>query len=78
MAIPMIALDVNSTTREVFGNIAPWMRVVFFGMIAASLAVLGWQVLNHVRQWRKGRRVDLRKVGGSGWNDYGLRWRRSA
>ena len=53
--IPMIALDVNSTTREVFGNIAPWMRVVFFVMIAASIAVLGWQVLDHVRQWRKGR-----------------------
>ncbi|MEO6969845.1 MAG: heterodisulfide reductase-related iron-sulfur binding cluster [Chthoniobacterales bacterium] len=51
----MIALDVNSTTREVFGNIAPWMRVVFFVMIGASMGVLAWQVLAHFRQWRKGR-----------------------
>jgi Fe-S oxidoreductase/nitrate reductase gamma subunit len=51
----MIALDVNSTTREVFGNIAPWMRVVFFIMIAASFAVLGRQLLAHLRQWRKGQ-----------------------
>ncbi len=51
----MIALDVNSTTREVFGNIAPWMRVVFFIMIAASFAVLGWQLLTHWRHWRKGQ-----------------------
>ena len=51
----MIALDVNTTTREVFGNITPWMRVVFFVMIAASLGVLAWQVVAHVRQWRKGR-----------------------
>jgi len=29
MVAPMTALDVNSTTREVFGNIAPWMQVVF-------------------------------------------------
>ncbi len=55
MAAPMIALDVNSTTREVFGNIAPWMQVVFFVMIATSLGLLGWQVLAHLRQWRKGR-----------------------
>ena len=51
----MIALDVNTTTREVFGNITPGMRVVFFLMIAASLGALAWQVFAHVRQWRKGR-----------------------
>ena len=28
---------INNATREVFGNIAPWMRVVFFIMIAASI-----------------------------------------
>ena len=55
MVAPMTALDVNSTTREVFGNIAPWMQVVFFVMIAASLAVLAWQVLAHFWQWRQGR-----------------------
>jgi hypothetical protein len=61
MVSPMIAFDVDSTTREVWGNIAVWMRVVFFAMIAASLAVLGWQLLNHVRQWRQGRPADLKK-----------------
>ena len=48
--------DINNATREVFGNIAPWMRVVFFIMIAASIAVLVWQVVAHLRQWRKGQR----------------------
>src|SRR5437667_9757661 len=47
--------DVNNTTREVFGNIAPWMRVVFFVMIAASIGVLVWQVVTHVRLWGKGQ-----------------------
>ena len=26
----------NNATREVFGNIAPWMQVVFFVMIAGE------------------------------------------
>ena len=47
--------DVNSATREVFGNIAPWMRVVFFIMIAVSIAVLLWQIVARVRLWRKGQ-----------------------
>src|SRR5207247_3292844 len=47
--------DVNNATREVFGNIAPWMRVVFFIMIAASIAVLVWQVAARVLLWRKGQ-----------------------
>ena len=47
--------DMNNVTREVFGNIAPWMRVVFFIMIAASIASLVWQVVTHLRQWRKGQ-----------------------
>src|SRR5215470_12210255 len=48
--------DMNNATREVFGNIAPWMRVVFFIMIAASIAVLAWQVAARARLWRKGQR----------------------
>ena len=48
--------DMNNATREVFGNIAPWMRVVFFIMIAASIAVLVWQVAARVWLWRKGQR----------------------
>ncbi|HEX9606231.1 MAG TPA: hypothetical protein VF962_03295, partial [Gemmatimonadaceae bacterium] len=45
----------NNATREVFGNIAPWMRVVFFIMIAASIAVLVWQVAARAVLWRKGQ-----------------------
>ncbi|CAN5469649.1 heterodisulfide reductase-related iron-sulfur binding cluster [soil metagenome] len=51
----LCVVDVNEATREVFGNIAPWMRVVFFLMIAASIGVLGWQMLGHWRAWRKGQ-----------------------
>ncbi len=47
--------DINNATREVFGNIAPWMRVVFFIMIAASIAVLVWQVVSRAWLWQKGR-----------------------
>ena len=45
----------NNATREVFGNIAPWMQVVFFVMIAASIGAIVWQVMAHVRLWRKGQ-----------------------
>src|SRR5438874_12749426 len=45
----------NNATREVFGNIAPWMRVVFFIVIAASIAVLVRQVVARVLLWRKGQ-----------------------
>ncbi len=48
--------DINNATREVFGNIAPWMRVVFFIMIAASIAVLVRQVAARVWLWRKGQK----------------------
>jgi Fe-S oxidoreductase/nitrate reductase gamma subunit len=46
----------NDATREVFGNVAPWMRVVFFGLMAVSVAWPIWQVWSRVRLWRKGRR----------------------
>ena len=45
----------DNATRQVFGNIAPWMQVVFFAMIFASFAWLAWQLEQHRRQWRKGR-----------------------
>src|SRR5256884_9845200 len=48
--------DMNNATREVFGNIAPWMRVVFFIMIGASIAVLVWQIAARVWLWRKGQK----------------------
>jgi Fe-S oxidoreductase/nitrate reductase gamma subunit len=47
--------DVDNATREVFGNIAPWMQILFFVMIAASLGALLWQVAARVWLWRKGR-----------------------
>src|SRR5437899_4159801 len=48
--------DMNNATREVFGNIAPWMRVVFFIMIGASIAVLVWQVAARAWLWRQGQK----------------------
>lgn len=42
-------------TREVFGNIAPWMRVVFFALMAISLGSLAWQVWLRIRLWRQGQ-----------------------
>ena len=45
----------GTPTREVFGNIVPWMRVVFYVMIYASLASLAWQVWGRVRLWRRGQ-----------------------
>lgn len=58
-------------TREVFGNIAPWMRLVFYGLIAASMAVLAAQIGRRVRLWRRGQpggferdwRVWVRRIG---------------
>jgi len=44
----------NSATREVFGNIAPWMQVAFFILIAASLGWLLWQLAARALLWRKG------------------------
>jgi Fe-S oxidoreductase/nitrate reductase gamma subunit len=46
----------NDATREVFGNISPWMQVVFFAMILASFVCLAWQLEQHRRQWCKSRR----------------------
>ena len=48
--------DINNATREVFGNIVPWMRVVFFIMIAAASAVLVWQLAARIWLWRKGQK----------------------
>jgi Fe-S oxidoreductase/nitrate reductase gamma subunit len=47
--------SLSTATREVFGNISPWMRVVFYVMIYASLGVLGWQVWSRARLWRMGK-----------------------
>jgi hypothetical protein len=46
----------NDATREVFGNIAPWMRIVFFGIMAVSAGWPIWQVWSRARLWRKGQR----------------------
>ena len=45
----------DAPTREVFGNIAPWMRAIFYGLILASLGVLAAQVWERARLWRLGQ-----------------------
>lgn len=45
----------GTPTREVFGNIVPWMRVVFYGMIFASLGSLAWQVWARAKLWSQGK-----------------------
>ena len=52
----MIATDLNNATREVFGNITPWMQIVFFTLILLSVGWLAWQLEARRRLWRKGRR----------------------
>lgn len=47
-------VEMQGATREVFGNIAPWMQWLFFVMIYASIGVLLWQLYGHWRSWRKG------------------------
>lgn len=49
----------NDATREVFGNIAPWMRVVFFGIMAVSVGWPIWQVWSRARLWLKGQRGEV-------------------
>lgn len=57
-------------TREVMGNIAPWMRVVFYLLITASMALAGWQLNARARLWWLGQpgererdwRVGLRRI----------------
>ncbi|HEY1582246.1 MAG TPA: heterodisulfide reductase-related iron-sulfur binding cluster [Chthoniobacterales bacterium] len=65
----MMALNVNTTTREVFVNIAPWMRLVFFAMTAASTLVLAWQLNRRRRLWRIGARPGFER-------DWRVWWRR--
>jgi Fe-S oxidoreductase len=46
----------DDATREVFGNVAPWMRIVFFGLMAVSVGWPIWRVWTRARLWRKGQR----------------------
>jgi Fe-S oxidoreductase/nitrate reductase gamma subunit len=46
----------DDATREVFGNVAPWMRVVFFGLMTVSVGWPIWQVWTRARLWRKGQK----------------------
>ena len=55
----MIAVALDKATRQVFGNIAPWMQLVFFAMIAASFLWLAWQLEQRRRLWRKARTVGI-------------------
>ena len=42
-------------TREVYGNILPWMRWVFYAMTFASMGWVAWQVVSRARLWRQGQ-----------------------
>ena len=46
--------SLGDPTREVFGNIAPWMRVLFYAIIYCSLGILGWQIWQQARLWKRG------------------------
>ena len=62
----MIAVDLNHATRQVFGNITPWMQVIFFAMILVSFGWLGWQLENRRRRWFKGGGRGSSATGESG------------
>lgn len=47
--------SLNVPTREVFGNITAWMRVVFYVLMLAGMGSLAWQVWGRVRLWRQGQ-----------------------
>lgn len=47
-------------TREVFGNIAPWMRVVFYALILSSMGVAAWRVWRRSRLWGIGQPNEAR------------------
>lgn len=65
----MIALDVQTTTRQVFVNITPWMRVVFFILNAASVVFFAWQIERRRRLWRKAKQPGFER-------DWRVWWRR--
>ena len=41
-------------TREVFGNIAPWMELSFYALMLGSVGILGWRMWRRVALWRRG------------------------
>lgn len=49
------ATSLTVPTREVFGNITAWMRVVFYLLMLAGMGSLAWQVWGRVRLWRQGQ-----------------------
>jgi len=44
----------NEPTREVFGNVAPWMQGLFYALILGSLVLSALQVSARYRLWRRG------------------------
>lgn len=48
------ATQLKQVTREVFGNVAPWMQVAFYGLMTLSMAVLVWRVVMRARLWARG------------------------
>ena len=42
-------------TREVFGNVTPWMQAVFYALMLIGFSALVRQAFGRVRLWRRGR-----------------------
>lgn len=47
--------SLETPTREVFGNIAPWMQVVFYLLMAVSLGSVVWRLWRRARLWQQGQ-----------------------
>jgi Fe-S oxidoreductase len=45
-------------TREEFLFFAPWEKTLFYILIYASIAYMGWQIYARMRVWQKGRPLD--------------------
>jgi Fe-S oxidoreductase/nitrate reductase gamma subunit len=54
----------NGATREVFGNISPALRVVFYVVILASIAVMAAQIWARYRLWNQGRAGEIERNPG--------------
>lgn len=51
----------NGPSREVFGNVQPWMQGLFYIMIAASIGVAAWRLWGRVQLWRQGNPGDYER-----------------
>jgi Fe-S oxidoreductase/nitrate reductase gamma subunit len=50
-------------TREIFGNIPGWARLLFYAAAAAAIGLWAYGIYRRVRQWRRGRPIGRVKLG---------------